>query len=282
MPKKLYVLPFDHRGSFIKMFGFEEKNLTSEQIDALSDYKHLIYEGFLLALKMGVSKEAAAILVDEQFGEQIHKEAKELGITRILTTEKSGQDEFDFEYGDSFGEHIKKIEPDYVKVLVRYNTNGDKELNLRQVAKLKTINDFCHGNHYQFLFELLVQPPSDAQAIQASIKELQNNGIEPDIWKLEGVESFDEMKAVVDQARSKGRQNVGVVVLGRGESEEKVRLWLTVAANIPGVVGFAVGRTVFKEAVLSYHQKNISRDQAVKIVAQNYKNFADLFEAAKK
>ena len=109
-------------------------------------------------------------------------------------------------------------------------------------------------------------------------KELQNNGIEPDIWKLEGVEDFDELKAVVEQTRSQGRQNVGVVVLGRGESEEKVRLWLTVAAKIPGVVGFAVGRTIFKQALLDYHQGAVKREEAARVIAQNYKSFVDLFE----
>ena len=277
MAQKLYILPFDHRASFAQMFGFFEKE-SLEEASIIADYKHIIFEGFLLALEMGVPKESAAILVDEQYGAKIQEEARSLGITRILTTEKSGQDEFDFEYGHDFRYHIEKFKPDYVKVLVRYNPTGDKELNLRQIVRLKTINEFCRENHYKFLFELLVHPPSDARIMQASIKELQDNGIEPDVWKLEGVEDFDELKAVVEQTRSQGRQNVGVVVLGRGESEEKVRLWLTVAAKIPGVVGFAVGRTIFKQALLDYHQGAVKREEAARVIAQNYKSFVDLFE----
>ena len=276
--KKLYILPFDHRGSFIQMFGFSEEELTPAESSTIADYKHLIYEGFLLSLKIGVSKESAAILVDEQFGAKIQEEARVLGVKRILTVEKSGQDEFDLEYGQDFGVHIEKFKTDYVKVLVRYKPAGDKELNSRQITRLKTINEFCRENNYKFLFELLVHPPSDARIMRASIKELQNNGIEPDIWKLEGVEDFDELKAVVEQTRSQGRQNVGVVVLGRGESEEKVRLWLTVAAKIPGVVGFAVGRTIFKQALLDYHQGAVKREEAARVIAQNYKSFVDLFE----
>lgn len=262
------------------MFGFSEEEMTPDQVSTVADYKHIIYEGFLLALKMGVSKESAAILVDEQYGAKIQEEARSLGITRILTTEKSGQDEFDFEYGHDFRDHIEKFKPDYVKALVRYNPAEDKELNLRQIARLKTINEFCRENQYKFLFELLVHPPSDARIMRASIKELQDNGVEPDIWKLEGVENFDEMKAVVEQARSNNRQNVGVVVLGRGESEEKVHLWLSVAAKIPGVVGFAVGRTIFTQALLDYHQGAIKREDAARVIAQNYKSFVDLFEVS--
>ena len=67
------------------MFGFSEKDLNQDQVQTVSDYKHVVYEGFLQALEMGVSKESSAILVDEQFGENIHKEAREMGITRILT-----------------------------------------------------------------------------------------------------------------------------------------------------------------------------------------------------
>ena len=282
MPQKLYILPFDHRESFVQVFGFlEDGEVTPEEASIIADYKHIIYEGFLLALEMGVPKESAAILVDERYGAKIQEEARSLGLTRILTTEKSGQDEFDFEYRD-FMDHIERFKPDYVKVLVRYNPEEDKELNLRQIVRLKTINEFCRENQYKFLFELLVRPPSDAKIMLASIKELQDHGIEPDIWKLEGLENFDEMRRVVEQARSGGRNEVGVVVLGRGESDAKVRVWLTVAAKIPGVMGFAVGRTVFKQALLDYHQGTIKREAAARAIAQNYKSFVDLFENAQK
>jgi myo-inositol catabolism protein IolC len=296
MAQKLYVLPFDHRGSFIKMFGFSEKDLTPGQAVVLADYKHVVYEGFLGALKAGVPKESAAILVDERFGAKIQQEAKILGVRRILPVEKTGQDEFDFEYGDSFREHIEKFQPDYVKVLVRYNSDNDPELNLRQSSRLKIISDFCHQNNYRFLFELLATPTSaqlaecsgdleeyekklQSKVMKAAVKELQDSGTEPDIWKLEGMENFNDMKNVVDQARSGGRQNVGVVVLGRGESDSKVRAWLTVAAKIKGVVGFAVGRTVFKQALLDYHQKIINREQAAAVIAQNYQGLVALFES---
>ncbi len=298
-PKKLYVLPFDHRGSFVKMFGFSEKTLTPGQTAILADYKHIIYEGFLAALKMGVSKEVAAILVDEQFGAKIQEEARAFGVKRILTVEKSGQDEFDFEYGQDFGAHIEKFKPDFVKVLVRYNPSGDRELNLRQVARLKIINDFCREKGYRFLFELLVLQTEEqlkdcgndmekyettlqGKIMIAAIKELQNNGIEPDIWKVEGLSILDDMRQVVEQARSGSRQEVGVVVLGRGESEDKVRNWLAVAAKIPGVVGFAVGRTVFKQVLLDFQQGLIKREQAARAIAKNYKSFVDLFENAQK
>lgn len=295
---KLYILPFDHRGSFIKMFGVTEP-LVSSAVATLADYKHIIYEGFLRALATGVRKDAAAILVDEQFGARIHAEARVLKITRILTVEKSGQDEFDFEYGDEFGAHIEAMKPEFVKVLVRYNPGGDKEVNKRQCARLKTLNDFCHAKGYQFLFELLAVPTEAERAasggnaeaydrtlrfkvMAASIAELQGAGIEPDIWKVEGLEDVAQMQEVIAAARVGGRDNVGIVVLGRGESEEKVRKWLTVAATIPGVAGFAVGRTVFKQPLADYYERRITREEAAARIAENYKAFVDLFESARR
>lgn len=298
MSKKLYILPFDHRGTFVKMFGFLEKDLTKEETDKISDLKHVVYEGFLKSLAMGVPKESSAILVDEQFGQAIHKEAKEAGITRLLTVEKSGQDEFDFEYGSDFAEHIKKINPDYVKVLVRYNSSGDRQLNKRQIEKLKLLNDFCKKEGYKFLFELLAVATSSqlesvggdqekydnevrSRVMTEAIKELQDSLVNPDVWKLEGLSDFEQMKKVVEQARIQD-EKVGVVVLGRGESEEKVKQWLAVAAKIKGVIGFAVGRTVFKQALLSFHQNITTRQEAVEKIASNYKLFVDLFEESSK
>lgn len=282
MNKKLYVLPFDHRSSFVKMFGFSENAMTEDEVAVIKDYKHLIYEAFLSALEMGVGKKEAAILVDERFGSEIHQAARVAGITRLLSAEKSGQTEFDFEYGSNFAEHIDALKPEYVKTLIRYNPDGDGELNARQLAKLKIINDFCKENHYGFLFELLAEPVSNGETISKSIIQLHEAGIEPDVWKIEGLEKAEEMKGVVDQIRSGGRVNAGVVVLGRGESDEKVRIWLQVAAAIPGVIGFAVGRTVFKQAILDFHEKKIDRARAVEIIAKNYKDFVDFFEKNQK
>lgn len=302
---KLYVLPFDHRGSFAKMFGFEHGRLTEEQVATLKDYKHLVYEGFLAALKLGISKKDGAILVDEEFGAKIHEEARAAGITRILTVEKSGQDEFDFEYGEKFGEHIETIKPDYVKVLVRYNPDahstgsgqGDKELNKRQIARLKVVNEFCAKAGYKFMFELLAIPTEEQLAevggkeefekslqwkvMRKSIEELRRGGVEPDIWKIEGLGDGEQFGRVVEETQKNTKKEVGVIVLGRGESEEMVQKWLSVAAKIPAVIGLAVGRTVFKQPLLDYAEKKISREDAANEIAKNYKKFVDIFEAAR-
>src|SRR3954454_2740478 len=165
---KLFILAFDHRGSFQKkMFGIEG-DPSEEQTQTISDAKHLIFEGMLAAAEKGLDEEASGVLVDEQFGGSIPAQAKENGFKLAMPVEKSGQNEFDFQYGeDRFGEHIASFDPAFSKVLVRYNPDDpDSEMNKRQLGRLKRLADWLHEPDPKFLFEVLV-PPTDQQLEQA-------------------------------------------------------------------------------------------------------------------
>jgi 5-dehydro-2-deoxygluconokinase len=210
-----------------------------------------------------------------------------------MPVEKSGQDEFDFEYGDKYAEHIKKFDPTFVKVLVRYNPEGDQVANQRQISRLKKLNDYLQQIQKPFLFELIV--PTTAKQLEAvggskevydktvrpklmvrSLAEIQAAKIEPAVWKLEGVDDPEDAKAIVAQAQSGGRK-AGVITLGRGESKEQVQKWLGVGAKIPGIIGFAVGRTIFWEPLVELKAGQISRKDAVEKIAQNYTEFVKLW-----
>jgi myo-inositol catabolism protein IolC len=296
--KPLYILPFDHRGSFeTKMFGWEGV-LTPDQTAQIAAAKRVIYDGFIAAIANGVAKEKAGILVDEQFGTAILHDAKVRGFTTACPAEKSGQEEFDFEYGDDFAAHIESFQPTFCKVLVRYNPGGDQALNRRQSARLKQLSDYLHsGSHSLFMFELLV-PPEKSQLdelkgdkkaydldlrpslmVQA-IQELQEAQVEPDVWKIEGLDRREDCASVVSVARRDGRDDVGCIVLGRGEDDKKVREWLATAASVSGFVGFAVGRTDFWEPLVGWLAKKITREDAVAEVARRYREFVDIFERA--
>src|SRR5271157_6044767 len=159
----LYVLPFDHRGSFeTGMFGWKGE-LTPKQTAQIVEAKRVIYDGFKAAVAAGVPKQNAAILVDEQFGAAILRDAKADGFTLACPVEKSGQDEFDFEYGETFYSHIEAFEPTFCKVLVRYNPEGNQALNRKQTERLRRLSYYLHNaNRTLFMFELLV-PPEKAQ-----------------------------------------------------------------------------------------------------------------------
>jgi myo-inositol catabolism protein IolC len=292
----LYILPFDHRGSFqAKLFGWKPP-LSDAQTAEIARAKQVIYEGFQSALVAGVPKEKAGILVDEQFGAAILKQATAEDIVTACPAEKSGQEEFDFEYGEDFARHIEAFDPTFCKVLVRYNPEGDRALNRRQAARLKRLSDFLAAkNRSRFMFELLV-PAEKAQLdklkgdqktydlelrpslMVEAIRELQDAGVNPDLWKVEGLDRREDCQRIVAAARAGGRDQVGCIILGRGEDDRKVRDWLGIAAEVPGFIGFAVGRTVFWDPLVAWRSRKATREQAVAEIAARYREYVDLFE----
>jgi myo-inositol catabolism protein IolC len=295
----LYILPFDHRGSFeTKMFGWHEP-LTAEQTAEIAAAKQVIYEGFQKAIADGVDKAKAAILVDEQFGAAILRDAAAKGFHFAMAAEKSGQEEFDFQYGEQFAEHIEAFQPTFSKVLVRYNPEGYPPLNKEQGVRLKRLSDYLQeAGRALFMFELLV--PAERQQLEKlngdkkaydlelrpqlmirAIEELQDAGVEPDVWKIEGLDAQEDCKKIVKTARRDGRDNVSCIILGRGEDDAKVREWLTTAASVDGFIGFAVGRTDFWDPLVNMRAGKITRDEAATEMAKRYQEFVDLFEEAK-
>ena len=294
--KPLYILPFDHRGSFqSKMFGWKG-TLTSEQTAQIAATKQVIYDGFKTAVSLGVPKHKAAILVDEQFGSAILRDATSNGYTTACPVEKSGQEEFDFEYGEEFAKHVEAFHPTFCKVLVRYNPEGDPALNARQAARLRRLSEYLHSkSQSRFLFELLV-PAEKAQLdrlrgdkkaydlqlrprlMVEAIQQLQDAQVNPDVWKVEGLDRREDCENIVTAARRGGRDTVGCIILGRGEDDQKVREWLSTASSVPGFIGFAVGRTSFWDPLVAWRAKEITRADAVNRIAARYREFSDIFE----
>lgn len=292
--KELLILAFDHRASFLeKMFAIKNRQPTAEEKKQIEDYKKIVFEGFKLSIKKNVPKEIAGLLVDEEFGSSVLREAKKDGLTFAMPVEKSGQEEFDFDYGENFAKHIEEFDPSFVKVLVRYNPESDATLNKRQLQRLKKLGDYLAQKKRAFLFELIVPATPEQLAklggskekydqemrpklMVESLKEIQAAGVEPAIWKLEGVDKPEFAKAVVKQAQSNGRK-VGVITLGRGESKEKVQEWLKVGAKIPGIIGFAVGRTIFWQPLADHKAGKTTRKEAVEQIAKNYEEFTELW-----
>jgi myo-inositol catabolism protein IolC len=288
--ERLYILAFDHRGSFEKMVG---------NVDLIPGAKHLIWEGFQRAVEEGASKEFAGILVDAQYGSEVAREAKAGGYRLAMPVEKSGQNEFDFEYGERFGEKIEEFDPDFSKVLVRYNPEGDAAVNERQVARLRRLSEWLHERHRKFLFELLVPAEPDQldqvggseerydtevrpQLMMETILQLQAGGVEPDIWKIEGIDDRESCREIAQLVRREGRDRVSCVVLGRGASDETVDRWLRAGSGVEGYIGFAIGRSIFGDSVKAYaaDPERFDRDAAAERIARNYLRFIDVYEGA--
>lgn len=283
--EKLYILPFDHRSNFRKLFG--------EDREKIQDYKHLVYEGLLWAIAHGTPKAAAALLVDEEYGTQILKESKEVGLRQILTLEKSGTPELELEDGKNFAIRLDKWRPEYGKVLVRYNPNDDAAKNFRVKEKLKAVSEACAARNIKFLLELLIvksEMDKDVsteafelhlrpELLRVAMREFYAAGIEPQVWKVEGMEDALELAEVALAAQSGGRTDRGLVILGRDEDEQKVENWLRVGTTVKSVVGFAVGRTVFKEPLLQYDRQELTRPAAVAEIGKRYLEYVKIFES---
>jgi myo-inositol catabolism protein IolC len=295
--KTLFVLAFDHRGSFQKkMLGIAGAP-TPEESERISDAKRVIFEGFQQAIADGAPRESAGLLVDEQFGGDIARTAKAEGYNFAMPVEKSGQDEFDFEYGAQFGDHILKFDPTFTKVLVRYNPEGDAEMNRRQTGRLKELSDWLHSQDRKFLFELLVaaelhqleraggdEDRYDKEVrpglMAMAIRELQDAGVEPDIWKIEGIDRREDCERISEVVRREGRDKVACVVLGRGANEDAVVHWLKQGAGVPGYIGFAIGRTIWWDPLEAYLNDETDRSAAAKAISENYRRMIDVYGSA--
>lgn len=290
----LFILAFDHRGSFQKKFFGITGEPDADQTATIADAKRVIYEGFVEAIEGGAPRDAAGILVDEQFGADIVREAKAAGFQFAMPVEKSGQNEFDFQYGSDFGKHIEEFDPTFNKVLVRYNPEGDQDMNHRQALRLKELGDWLHANDRKYLFELLV-PAEDSHMLQVdgdadrydkeirpalmreAIAELHDAGVEPDIWKIEGIDAREDCEMISAAARTGGRDDVVCVVLGRGADDAAVDHWLKQGAGVSGYVGFAIGRTIWWDPLKGFVDGTLPRDEAASAIAANYLRFISVY-----
>jgi myo-inositol catabolism protein IolC len=293
---ELYILAFDHRGSFQKKLMGIQGTPTAEEAERITDAKQLIFEGFLRALEEGAPRDAAGILVDEQYGAEVARRARSEGLIFAMPVEKSGQDEFDFEYGEEFGKHIEEFDPVFTKVLVRFNPQGDTEMNARQTVRLRELSDWLHERDRKFLFELLV--PAEPEQLESvggdedrydrdvrpalmleAIESLQAAGVEPDVWKIEGLDAREDCERVAALVRSNGRDKVACVVLGRGADESAVDHWLKQGAGVPGYVGFAIGRTIWWDPLKGFLDGSVSREDVAGRISERYRRFIQVYKS---
>ena len=292
----LYILAFDHRGTITKgLLGVEGREPTEEEAKKVSELKQIIFDGFLKANESGITGGEPAILVDETFGLEIQQKAKEMNIKFAAPVEKSGQKVFDFEYGDQYGEKINEVGADFVKILVRWNPDDDEETRETQGKRVKELSDWLSKNDKKFLLEFLV-PATEEQLASVEndqarydseirpklavkvVQEMRERGADPDIWKIEGLETVEDCENVAAAIKTGDRENVMAVVLGRGASDEKVNEWLRAGSSVDGYRGFAIGRSIFWNALKGYHEGEKTKDEAVEEIAESYLGFLSVYQ----
>jgi 5-dehydro-2-deoxygluconokinase len=292
MEPQLYILPFDHRNSFIKVIlGVKNRKPTNDEVGKAKELKNIIYEAFKKAVEEGISKDSAGILTDDWLGLDVLKKAKEEKSIFCIPVEQSGQDEFNFE--KFFWKcYIKKWNPTYVKALVRYNPEGDKALNQRQATRLAKLSRFLKKRGIKFMFELLVPPIEEEKVLEnydnklrpdlmiKAVDELHKAGVFPDIWKIEGLDKTEKMQKVADKI-NEDDSGSRIIILGRGESKKHAELWLKSGAKVKAAIGFAVGRTIFQKPCEDYVHNKLSKEDAIRTIKTNYVHFVNVWRKAR-
>jgi myo-inositol catabolism protein IolC len=280
----IFALAFDHRNSLRREFLHLAGDPTAEQRAWLVAAKGVVADA-LLAAAPQVSPGRAVLLIDHEYGGGLVARAQAGGIRVAMPVEVSGQRELRYLCGGHPDRVVETYSPDYVKVLIRYNPGGDTAMNARQRARLREFAGWLRGRTQQLMLELLV-PPEDAQLAvvagdrdrfdretraqltAAAIREIAGDGVAPRLWKIEGPESADDAALIAEAVRS-ADQDAGCLVLGRGADHAAVRRWLAIAAATDGFTGFAVGRTIWWDALRGYIEGG-DRDAAVAAVAARY------------
>jgi myo-inositol catabolism protein IolC len=290
----LWTLAFDHRNSLRRSFF----GITGEATEAVHqrarDAKAIIFDGVVAAIEQGIPAGQPAVLVDEEYGADVIARARELGVPTAVPVEASGHAVLRFEHGDDgFGPALEKVDPTYAKVLVRYNPDGDPDDNRGQRERLALLQRWVSDHGRQWMLELLV-PATPAQTNQcggdidvydANVRpeltvrataELAESGLTPELWKLEGMATSGEYAAIAAACRADGNRS-GCLVLGRGADEEAVDRWLSLAAPVPGFVGFAVGRTLWWNPLRDATGGTCTAGEAAARIAANYRRLIGVY-----
>jgi myo-inositol catabolism protein IolC len=280
----LFILAMDHRASFGKtLFGVVDDHPDRGRLAAMTAAKQLIYDG-LREARTGLAYGRAGVLVDEQYGQAVIDAARRDrdAVTLAVPIEASGHDWFTPQWGDDWDRHIEAIRPDYAKVLVRDNPGFDAAERDRQLRKLAEISRRLHQIDIPLLYELLV-PATDAQLAAVGddeyrydrdirpalvlqvIADNQRHGVEPALWKIEGLETVEACDLIAGRARAGGR-TADLIVLGRDAPAERLGHWVRVAAEVPAFVGFAIGRSIWEDVIRDFAASE--RDEAAAGIAR--------------
>jgi len=269
---------------------------TEEQTAQMVEAKRVVVEALVRATAYVVDA-SPTLLIDAEYGGTLVAIARNAGIAIAMPVEVSGQSELSFERDGDFGAVIGRYDPDYAKVLVRYNPAGDQAMNGRQRARLRDLATWLEDRPQQLMLELLVPPEADQLAVLdgdrhrydrelraaltvRAVEEIGADGLRPALWKLEGPDSTEDAQRISAAVRALDTE-ARCLVLGRGADTNAVRHWLTTAAQVPGFTGFAVGRTLWWEPLRAFVTGG-SREVAVEAIAWNYLDLADIYGSAER
>jgi myo-inositol catabolism protein IolC len=294
---ELFLLAMDHRESLARTVYGVTGSPTAAETERIEAGKELVFAGLTTAMGRGAPA-GAGVLVDERYGATVARQARAAGLKLAMPIERSGQEWFTLEYGtlvrEEWRRHVDAFDPDYVKVLVRDNPDFDLPQRRRQQDALAVVNAQLHDAGRQLLLELLV-PPTPGQTAglgadfddalrphltEAVISDMQWAGVEPDIWKIEGLDRAEDAERIVAVARQGNRDHVRCVLLGRNADERHLSRWLRVAASVEGFRGFAIGRSIWEQPLAAHIRDELTAAEVVDQIATSYLRYVSAYRQA--
>jgi myo-inositol catabolism protein IolC len=259
----------------------------------------LAYQALLYAAGRLPAGARPGVLIDEQYGAGVAELAARTGgaVSLCMPVEASGQDWFGFAYGDAWQQHAGFFAPEHAKVLVRDNPGLDPARREEQARRLAQVSAWAAAAGRSLIVELLVPATrADQDAVAgrqdryddelrpghtvAVMQYLQDRGVDPAIWQVEGMDQHDDAVAVAAAAGRGGRQ-ARCIVWDRQAPHDTLEHWLEVAAPVPGWTGFAVGRSVWQDPLHAHLHHLCTAGEARRRIANAYLRYARYYLSAR-
>jgi 5-dehydro-2-deoxygluconokinase len=288
----LLILAADHRDSLERgMYGLTAPP-TPAQAARISADKLLVYQALLDAAPRLPAEIQPGVLIDEQYGASVAELAAQSGgaVSLCMPLENSGEEWFDFAYGDDWRRHAGFFAAEHAKVLVRDNPGLDPALREQQAGRLAQVSTWAATAGRSLILEIVVPATgADKDATEGDMDRyddelrpghtlrvmeyLQDHGVEPAIWQIEGLVRHDDAVTVAAMAQRRGRR-ARCIAGGTYAPKDKLEHRLQVAAPIPGWTGFAIGRSIWWDSLHAHLHHHCTAGQARRRITAVYEDYA--------
>ena len=286
----MHVFAFDHRAQFEEMArdcdaaAVERDGVGMERggmAERIGAFKRLCLEA---ALRVADGRDGYGILCDGRLGRDALYAAAGTGLWIGRPVEQPGSRPVRLEIGDDFGSALAEWPAEHVvKVLCFYRPDDPEELRADQEATVKRLAEAARANDLDFLVEVIPSKfgPVDDSTTAAVIERFYEIDVFPDWWKLEPMVSDGAWQRTCAAIKENDPHCRGVVVLGLDAPFDELRASFQAAARHEMVKGFAVGRTIFGEAARAWMAGNMSGDEAVARMAENFSRLCEAWDEAR-
>ncbi|MBI4924099.1 MAG: 5-dehydro-2-deoxygluconokinase [Devosia nanyangense] len=267
---QLMALAIDHRSQLEDLPGATPAKLTA--------FKRLAVKA---AARVAAGRPGYGMLIDDKYGRDALFDAGEEGNLWIARPiELPGSRPLRFEFSQDLSRFTEWPVDHCIKVLCFYHPDDAAPLKAEQIERLRQAYDAARRIGRELLIEIIASRNGALgdTTVSRVLSELYDAGLKPDWWKLEPQSSrgaWGEIDRVIEARDPYCR---GVVLLGLEASEPELERGFAAARSARTVKGFAVGRTIFAEAVRAWLAGTMSDEQAVADMAHRFESLTSIWQ----